>query len=175
VPRRDRHGDWRSPAPQTPLHAINTWRGHGNGLFDLDWSPDDTWLASASADLRVRIWDPMCTNAAPVGNNVVPGCNNEVEDWDGDKALRSLEGHESTAKCVSWRPKDKNVLASGGRGGEVCIWDLRAKDALVTTIWGAHEDGGATARKGRKSGGSITGLVWTAGGEALTTSGSVDG
>ena len=65
----------------------------------------------------------------------------------------ALHGHASTVKCVAWDPSNSSLLATGGRDGAICLWDLRTEvgslqdedgDLSATkptlTIHGAHED-----------------------------------
>ncbi|KAI0796468.1 WD40 repeat-like protein [Abortiporus biennis] len=76
-----------------------------NGIFDVHWSPDDTLLATASADRTVHISSLEST---------------------GVKTIRQLHGHKGTVKCVSWDPsRNGDILCSGGRDGGICVWDLR--------------------------------------------------
>jgi len=62
-----------------------------------------------------------------------------------------LRGHSSTIKCMAWDPSHTSLLATGGRDGAICLWDLRvaeqrqAEEDIITpspvmTIYGAHED-----------------------------------
>lgn len=75
---------------------------HENGIFDLQWSPDDTWLATCSGDHTTRITD------------VTTG-----------KTLHILRGHTSTVKTVIWDPQHASLLSTGGRDGGIRVWDLR--------------------------------------------------
>ncbi|EIN10351.1 WD40 repeat-like protein [Punctularia strigosozonata HHB-11173 SS5] len=163
----------RTPAPSASSNTsssrwmhlspplTHSWRAHMNGLFDAAWRPDDARLATASADASVRIWDPSRVTASPVGH--LPRVLSE--DRGAAFALHNLTGHAGTVKCVAWSPGDSDVLASGGRGGEICIWDLRLASGgagIVAKIWGAG--GGEVTRAGRpkRGGGSVTGVViWT--------------
>lgn len=61
-----------------------------------------------------------------------------------------LRGHTSTVKCIAWEPTNASLLATGGRDGAICLWDLRVGERYqngdimastpVMTIHGAHED-----------------------------------
>lgn len=55
-------------------------------------------------------------------------------------------------KCLAWDPQHHDLLASGGRDGNICLWDCRlSKDegpALVISY--AHEPSpGKPVKKGR--------------------------
>ena len=37
--------------------SVATLRGHGGDILDVSWSPGDVWLASASVDNNVIVWN----------------------------------------------------------------------------------------------------------------------
>lgn len=103
-------------------------QAHHNGIFDIKWSPDDSSLATCSGDRSTRI------------SSTTTGTITHV-----------LGGHVSTIKCMAWDPNHTSLLATGGRDGAICLWDLRvteqrqAEEGLIApspvmTIYGAHED-----------------------------------
>ncbi|KAI0303171.1 WD40-repeat-containing domain protein [Russula brevipes] len=128
---------------------------HENGIFDLQWSPDDTSLATCSGDHTARITD------------VATG-----------KTLHLLRGHTSTVKTVAWDPQHASLLSTGGRDGGI---RSTASHAPVTAIDGAHgEDKPANRGGGRRKVGptarTVTSLVWADGrSDRLISSGSFDG
>ena len=140
---------------------------HENGIFDLQWSPDDTSLATCSGDHTTRITD-LATG----------------------KTLHLLRGHTSTVKTVQWNPQHASLLSTGGRDGGIRVWDLRiaarpshgvTSHASVMAIDGAHgEDKPANSRGGRRkaapSARTVTSLVYPEGrSDRLISSGSFDG
>jgi len=88
--------------------------GHDAGIYGMAWSPDGRFLASASEDKTIRIWN--------------------VEDG---AMTRQLEGHEGFVECVSWSPEG-NALASGSQDNTVRLWEI--KSDTFTKILGRHED-----------------------------------
>ena len=105
---------------------------HNNGIFDVKWSNSDKLLATASGDWTVRITDPQSTSGEP------------IHDLKG--------GHSSTVKCLAWSPSHEALLASGGRDGNICLWDCRTSNSEgpALTICHAHEPNpGRPERKGR--------------------------
>lgn len=100
---------------------------HYNGVFDVKWNVDDTSLATCSGDQSTRI---SCVETGEI--------------------INVLRSHNSTVRCMAWDPSNKALLATGGRDGAICLWDLRVGDRFhenglvaanpVVTIYGAHED-----------------------------------
>ncbi|KAF8505540.1 WD40-repeat-containing domain protein [Russula emetica] len=141
---------------------------HENGIFDLQWSTDDTSLATCSGDHTTRITD------VPTG-----------------KTLHLLRGHTSTVKTVLWDPQHDSLLSTGGRDGGIRVWDLRiatrtshsvtSHDESVITIDGAHgqdkqANGGGRRRKIVPSARTVTSLIYPEGrSDRLISSGSFDG
>ena len=70
-------------------------------------------LVSGSADHTVRLWD-----------------------WPSGTCLSVMAGHEGKVWSVS---VDRMRVASGGRHGEVRVWDMRRQASLMT-----HETGQPT-------------------------------
>ncbi|CAH8267399.1 unnamed protein product [Arabidopsis lyrata] len=78
--------------------AVMTLRGHTADVVDLNWSPDDSMLASGSLDNTVHIWNMrtgMCTTV--------------------------LRGHLSLVKGVTWDPIG-SFIASQSDDKTVIIW-----------------------------------------------------
>ena len=81
-----------------------TFRPHSNAILNLEFSPDDLSLATASGDQTSKIID-MPTQ----------------------RAIYTMAGHVSSVKQVRFQPECPNVLATCSRDGTVQIWDLRCK------------------------------------------------
>ena len=72
---------------------------HSDHAKGICFSPDSSWIASASSDWTVGVWD------AHTG-----------------KRLATLEGHEDWVRCVVFSP-DQRKLASSGWDDRVIVWD----------------------------------------------------
>lgn len=89
--------------------VIQSLRGHSAGIPDLNWSPDDSLLASCSLDNMVLIWDTA-----------------------SGRLLQTLKQHTSFVKGVAWDPMNR-YLASQSDDRSVIIWD-RTTWAPITQI-----------------------------------------
>ena len=105
-------------------------------------APDGTWLATASDDGSVRIWDPAtgqqratltghtgevsAVAIAPDGTWLATASDDgTVRIWDPATGRRraTLTGHTSYVRAVAVAP-DGTWLATAGNDGTVRIWDL---------------------------------------------------
>ncbi|WVR03240.1 hypothetical protein IAU60_000231 [Kwoniella sp. DSM 27419] len=95
------------------------WRAHGNAIFDLKWSKDDTRVLTASGDQTTRLH--ALTTPTPT-------------------LLATLRGHTSSVKTTVFLdptrcagdPSDSSIIATGGRDGNILIYDIRCQGRRVT-------------------------------------------
>ena len=143
--------------------------GHTADVQDLAFSPCGRFLASASVDNDVVVWD-------------VRTC----------EAKRKLRGHRGWVRGVSWDPRGRYV-ASLGEDGVLIVWDSqddwKVKRAITESLVGGEGgggEGGGVGGGGRKVVGRIglnekmkqvhfSRLSWIADGSAIGASKGFDG
>ena len=103
---------------------------HSGKIYDLRVSPDGKWLASASGDKTVGIFDLVNNKAAKVATG-----------W------LSKSGHSEDVANLAWNAKS-DVLASASSDKHVKFWSLEAKDGTWKCTGGV------------KLGGVANGLAW---------------
>ncbi|XP_074165205.1 denticleless protein homolog isoform X4 [Sminthopsis crassicaudata] len=96
------------------------WMAHWNAIFDLAWVPGEHRLVTASGDQTAKIWDVKAGELIGV-----------------------CKGHQCSLKSVSFSKFEKAVFCTGGRDGNIMVWDTRCskKDGFyrqVNQISGAH-------------------------------------
>ncbi|XP_022896403.1 WD repeat-containing protein 48-like isoform X4 [Olea europaea var. sylvestris] len=106
-----------------------TFESHVDWVNDAVLTGGDT-LVSCSSDTTVKIWNCLS---------------------DG-KCTRTLRQHSDYVTCLAAAEFNSNIVASGGLGGEVFIWDLEAALAPLSKSNDSAEDDGYTpiSAKGHK-------------------------
>ncbi|XP_076046240.1 WD40 domain-containing protein denticleless [Oratosquilla oratoria] len=102
--------DTRKTASQNPGELQGT-QVHSNAIFDVCWVPGKAEVVSVSGDQTAAVW--------------------HVADDMSLKNIHSLEGHCRSIKTVHVNPYDPCVLATGGRDGNVIIWDMRCQPSHI--------------------------------------------
>ncbi|KAA8544996.1 hypothetical protein F0562_019787 [Nyssa sinensis] len=102
---------------------------------------DDGATCSATFESHVD-W---VNDAVLAGGNTLVSCSSDttLKTWnyssDGT-CTRTLRQHSDYVTCLAAAEKNSNIVASGGLGGEVFIWDLEAALAPISKSSDASED-----------------------------------
>ena len=146
---------------------------HLDSVMGVAWSSSGDIIASTSADLSVRLWQPdsgkllnsfeldeinIALAWSPDGTLLADGgWTKSVILWDardGAEAaeeFEELDGAEARILDVAWSP-DGSMIAAGIRDGMVIVWDVASGDELVS--FSAH-DGETRAVAWSTDGGAI--------------------
>ncbi|KAJ7973430.1 WD repeat-containing protein [Quillaja saponaria] len=84
-------------------------------------------------------------DAVLAGGNTLVSCSSDstLKTWDAfsdGTCTRTLHQHSDYVTCLAAAEQNSNVVASGGLGGEVFIWDLEAALAPVSKSGDAVDD-----------------------------------
>lgn len=144
----------KSKGKKTPIYKVQpmqTFRGHTNEGYAVDWSPVSAGLmATGDCNNAIHIWEPTDGSGWAVDSSPCSSHGGSVEDiqWSPteadvfvscsvdrhifvwDKRQRSapmlkVHAHEADVNVVSWNRSTSYMLASGGDDGTLRIWDLR--------------------------------------------------
>ncbi|KAK2841263.1 hypothetical protein Q7C36_012842 [Tachysurus vachellii] len=113
--------------------------GHSGVIFNLCYLQSSRWLASASDDRSVRVWDVGVLGADG-------GCGIE-----SPTCLRVLYGHQARVFCVRLSP---GYVFSAGEDGACLLWDWEGNGRVGRTLRG-HRAGGIRALAVSKGGGWV--------------------
>ena len=101
-------------SPSKQLTAQSHLIGHSRGINDVCWSPTAWYLATASDDKSLRLYD------VATGETFV-----------------EFKGHQNFVFCCKFNPQS-NLLVSGSYDETVKLWDVRCGECVMTLP--AHSD-----------------------------------
>ncbi|XP_073065247.1 uncharacterized protein [Primulina eburnea] len=95
-------------------------------------------------------------DAVLTGGNTLVSCSSDatVKVWNGSSegtCVRTLRQHSDYVTCLATPEKNSNLVASGGLGGEVFVWDLEAALAPTSKSTDVTDDDCSTSLNGLAS------------------------
>lgn len=130
-------------------NLLHTLTGHTNHLWDLDFSPDGTMLASACDDFTVRLWNVSVQAASH---------------------YKTLEGHTDQVRGVAFN-QDATTIASASLDGTIRIWNVETGESIPISghTGGVHSVDFSFDNKLVSSGEDGTLRLWTKSGIPILT------
>jgi WD40 repeat protein len=105
----------QTPPGQPPELVLQA--GHSQPIYQVAFSHDQRWLASASSDHTLKLWD-----------------------LSSGLEVRTFTGHTDEVTAVEFSP-DGRLLASAGDDNNVKLWDVASGRELFTLSTGNHPMG----------------------------------
>ncbi len=132
----------------TQVDLMRTFRGHEGFIRTIAFSPDSRYLASASYDQTVKIWD-LASGAvvntlightdlvravafSPQDSILASGsADRDIILWNyvTGQMLRTLEGHSERVRCLAFNHRG-DLLASGSGDRTVKLWDVSSGEIM---------------------------------------------
>ncbi|PWA42460.1 G-protein beta WD-40 repeat-containing protein [Artemisia annua] len=142
--------------------------------------PDNSsYLFTGSRDGTLKRWelgeeDATCSatfeshvdwvnDAVLAGGNTLVSCSSDttIKTWDSlsnGTCTRTFRQHSDYVTCLAAAERNSNIVASGGMGGEVFLWDLEAALAPLNKSSEAADDDRPSATNGSGSSVPVTSL-----------------
>ncbi|GAX17931.1 COMPASS component SWD3 [Fistulifera solaris] len=139
---------WDISLSSSQLKPLGTCTGHARGINQVSWNRAAPFLATASDDRTVRLWDAVTAEALvefrghssfvfcvdQTNNMLVSGSFDEtVKLWDvrSGECVCTLPAHSDPVTAVSFG-RDGTTVASASHDGLIRIWDVATGECLKT-------------------------------------------
>jgi WD40 repeat protein len=116
--------------------------GHQEGITDVAFSPDGSYIVSGSFDTTIKLWDRKgqliktfnrsrgivsALGFSPDSRRVACGSNNTIEVWTFDGIfIQAFAAHENYISCIEYHPEG-HLIISGSWDTTVKVWDTGGK------------------------------------------------
>ncbi|MDQ3928338.1 MAG: WD40 repeat domain-containing protein [Chloroflexota bacterium] len=151
-------------------HISATLTGHYASITKIDWSADGKYLASASLDNRIRIWDVatgrithsfklqgLATGVSwsPDGQQIAAlGRNAQVLSLESGRMAIPLQYAAMPNNDIDWSPDGAKI--AGATGETILIWNGQTLHPLPQYFFVGHK-------------GEVNSVAWTADGSRLAS------
>ncbi|CAG0921179.1 unnamed protein product [Notodromas monacha] len=98
--------------------SVTTLHAHKSTVMDLKWNLNGNWLATASRDHLLKLFD-------------IRNLREELQVFRGHK--KEASRHGADVKCVDWHPQ-KSLVASGSKDNQqpIKLWDPKSGKSVTT-------------------------------------------
>ncbi len=101
--------EWTTDGRRTALIFAE---GHIDKVNSIAFADDQNWMASASDDQTIRIWD-LATNAPT------------------QSPVQTLQGHEGSVNAVAFAPNNARRLLSASNDNSLILWNVETGEAIA--------------------------------------------
>lgn len=120
-------------------HTLKIWDSELGGIkhelagnksfFDLDYSPQNRTILTASADRHVRLYDPRSTGVNLYFFHDFQSLQILSQLYipfsEGSVVKTMFTSHTQWVQSVRWSPTDENLFISGAYDNDMKLWDSR--------------------------------------------------